>query len=95
MSEEPEDPERRFLGAGLIAVGGLMVVLCGGCTLYFLGSLDWAVKTGEPGAGAAPFIAACALFFGGAPTIIGVLILRRGLVRRRAARPPPSPPPPP
>jgi hypothetical protein len=94
MSEPRDKPNQSFAIGGLIAIGALMVTLCGGCTAYFLGSLAWASIVRDPGSGAVPFILPGVLIVGGIPTLIGALVLRSALNRWRGARPPPSAPPP-
>ena len=93
----PDDPDAtaRFVGAGTIAAGLLVVALCGSCTAAFVGGLVWSAISGDPGAGAVPFLMPIPLIIGGGPTLGGILLVRRGLRRRRNARPPPSSAPPP
>jgi len=90
MPDPQPDPTKRFFGAALTAIGGLMFGLCGLCTGVFL-------VTGLMPHEDAMF-AVIALFVGGIPTLIGFFVMRAGLRLYRGdkavATPPPSAPPP-
>jgi len=66
---------RRFFGYVLMAVGGLIALLCGGCTLVFLAS--------GIGQLALTAIVTAALVVGGIPTAVGVVLFALG---RRMAK---------
>jgi hypothetical protein len=58
---------QRFFAYVLLAVGGLVAVLCGGCTLLFLAlALNCSVRN------VAVFMTIAALIFGALPTAVGV-----------------------
>lgn len=88
----PRDPVRTFFGVALVAVGAMMMVLCGLCTaVFFIGGL---IPHGDAS------FSGLSLVIGGIPTAIGValFLVGRGMLRHppgdAALRPPPSPPPP-
>ena len=74
---------KSFLGALLMGVGGLIAALCGLCTVTFvangLGGPRGEIFTGAD-------VAVMALFIGGIPTLVGVLMFLGGRALRRAAR---------
>jgi hypothetical protein len=73
----------RFIGAALMAIGGLVATLCGACTAIFtVGSLASALR--ESGSSAASLFM-MALVIGGVPTLAGVFVFRTGLQRYRGA----------
>ncbi|HEY8004356.1 MAG TPA: hypothetical protein VIE16_09015 [Phenylobacterium sp.] len=79
MSEPPKpDPMNRFLGAAMIAVGGLIFGLCGLCTLTFL--VAGMIPQGDRS------FSVIALVVGGIPTGLGFLLLRGGLTMFRGRR---------
>lgn len=90
MPDAQRDPTRRFFGAALTAVGGLIFGLCGLCTGVFLVT---SLMPHEDG-----MLAVIALFVGGVPTLIGFFVMRAGLRLYRGGKdepkPPPSAPPP-
>jgi predicted benzoate:H+ symporter BenE len=90
MPDAQPDPTKRFFGAALTAIGGLIFALCGLCTGVFLVT---GLMPHED-----PSFAGIALFVGGIPTAIGFLVMRAGLRLYRGVkdgpRPPPSAPPP-
>lgn len=74
---------RSFFGAALMAVGGLIALLCGLCTLtYFVMGASDLAKGGEAGV-YAPIMMIASLLMGGVPTAVGVglFVLGRGLRR--------------
>lgn len=84
MSTPQRSPERRFIGAALMAVGGLIAALCGSCTLIFsvamiVESLNYPRELFS--------ILVMFLLVGGPPTLLGLLLFWWG---RRLRRPPPS-----
>ena len=93
MSDPRPDPTRRFFGAALTAIGGLMFALCGLCTGVFLvtGMMPHEDRS----------FAVIALVVGGIPTLIGFGVMQLGLTLYRGAKPgasdqakpPPSVPP--
>jgi hypothetical protein len=82
---------QRFFGYVLIAVGGLITVLCGGCTTIWFGGVVWnAILSGVhgnlnfgrfvTGFGA---LAVITMIVGGLPTAVGVVLF---VIGRRMAR---------
>lgn len=76
---------RRFFGAALIAVGGLMMVLCGGCgalifALYFVDA--FAHPNDAP-------MMLIPVVVGGVPALVGFGLFVCGRALRRPAAPPP------
>jgi hypothetical protein len=71
---------QRFFGYVLMAVGGLITVLCGGCTLVFLALT---LPSGMGQLAALTAIGTAALIVGGIPTAIGVVVFAFG---RRMAK---------
>jgi hypothetical protein len=101
MAELQPSPIARFFGAALMAVGALVIALCGACTLMFAGRSLIEIGRGHNGAQFAPIgILILALIVGGIPMLLGAAafwggrILWRGPRRPVAAKPPPSAPPP-
>lgn len=84
------EDSRSFLTGALIAAGGLMVALCGTCTVAFAGPAVWAIATHRNDY-MAPVVIMFAAVLGGIPTLIGALMLRSGLKRHRAGAKPPPP----
>jgi uncharacterized membrane protein len=76
----------RFVAGALVAVGGLMVLLCGSCTLVFGGVGLVSLIRGED-AGLSTFILAIAVIVGGLPTAAGVVLLVNGWKSWQANRP--------
>jgi MFS superfamily sulfate permease-like transporter len=64
----PETPRRRepdpYVGAAMMAVGGLIAALFGGCTLMIVAN--------------SPNSAVTPLILGGIPTLLGALLFRAG-----------------
>lgn len=85
---------KSFAAAAMITAGGLILLLCGPCTLFFAGSALITLVT-EQNTALSVQILIMALVVGGLPTLLGWFLLRSGLRRTRAAKPPPSSPPPP
>jgi hypothetical protein len=74
---------RSFFGAALIAVGGLVALLCGLCTLtYFVMGASSLGKGGEEGA-YGPIMMIASVLMGGAPTAIGVGLVLAGRAMRK------------
>jgi hypothetical protein len=82
------DKVTRFVAGALVAVGGLMVLLCGSCTLVFGGGALVGLARGED-AGLSCFILTMALIVGGVPTAGGLVLLVNGWKSWQANRPPP------
>lgn len=76
----------RFVAGALVAVGGLMVLLCGSCTLVFGGGGLVSLIRGED-AGLSTFILAIAVIVGGLPTAAGAVLLVNGWKSWQANRP--------
>ena len=83
-------PVTRFVGAALMAVGLLMMLLCGGCGAVFLVMFvgegiahpnDLAMGIMTP------------LFLGGLPALLGFGLFQGGRAVRGPRAPPASPPP--
>jgi hypothetical protein len=89
------DAVQRFFGYLLMAVGGLIAVLCGGCTAYFLWIELFSPFGGFIAEGHASLhelfnnfmqvviIGVMALIFGSLPTVVGVALFVAG---RRMAK---------
>ena len=83
MSEAPRpDPVQRFFGAALMAVGGLIAVLCGLCTLLVLGGslVTMAMNPSNLALMLTGVFSGALLvaIVGGLPTVVGILIFRWG-----------------
>lgn len=92
MSDMAPSPVARFFGGALVAVGALMMLLCGGCgVLFFLGFL-WSGLTSSNHEDVSMVI--IPIFVGGLPAVIGLglFIVGRAL-RRGPSRSPPLGPP--
>ena len=84
----------RFLGYLMMAVGGMIAVLCGGCTVYVTAATVLAPhanlsQTLATLGDLSPFLAV----FGGAPTLVGVVLFvsglrRAGLIDKQGQKPP-------
>jgi len=91
---------QRFFADALMAVGALITVLCGGCTVFFLGAAIWTVVLSvvhhgpqspaeRYNAGFGPVIGISAIIVGGLPTAVGVALFLSGRrMKRRAIAPP-------
>jgi len=91
MSEPRPDAVQRFFGAALVAIGVLMMVLCGGCgAIIFL----FYVFDGLAHPNDMP-MAIIPIFVGGVPALIGLGLFAGGRALRRPTKPPPSSAPPP
>lgn len=90
MSED--SARRRLFGALLMALGGLIALLCGLCSLSSFVGMTWGMissLTAGYGAGALSgllFSLVIVGVVGGLPTFVGVLMFRRGLRMRRGAQ---------
>jgi hypothetical protein len=84
---------RRFIAGALVAVGGLMVLLCGSCTVMFGGGGLIGLIQGEDAALSGTLLITAALL-GGLPTTAGVVLVRSGLktLREGNAHQPEQPP---
>ena len=91
MPERPPQRVTRFFGAALMAVGFLMMLLCGGCGAVFLVMFvgdgiahpnDLAIGIATP------------LLLGGVPALLGLGLFVVGRGVRDGPKPPPSAPPP-
>ncbi len=82
MSEEGHDALGRFVGGLILAVGLLIALLSGACTLAVAGPSLLGVLRGESGAGGGIVLA---LIFGAAPFAGGVALVLLGwsIVRPR------------
>ena len=88
MSDLAPSPTARFFGGALIAVGALMMLLCGGCgVLFFLGFL-WSGLTSSNHEDVSMVI--IPIFVGGLPAGIGLGLFIVGRALRRG--PPPRGP---
>ena len=84
------DDLRSFWAWLVLTAGGLIVLLCGPCTLFFGGgALVELLKGGD--ASMATFILAVALILGGIPTAGGVVLVINGFQSLRKMRQPPPP----
>jgi len=91
---------QRFFADALMAVGALITVLCGGCTVFFLGTAIWAILPSvvhhgplspaeRHNASSGPVFGIGATIVGGLPTAIGVALFISGRrMKRRATAPP-------
>lgn len=67
---------QRFFGALLMAVGGLIALLCGGCgAIFIVGGL---VSLFSPSPQDGPMIAGMGLVVGGIPALLGVAMFLAG-----------------
>ena len=87
MTEPLPDPQvsrsDRMLGAAMMTIGGLLVVLCGGCTLL---SANMLMAISAEGTGASsPNAVIIPLITGGPPTVAGALLFLAGWRRYRKA----------
>lgn len=90
----PEAARRRLFGALLMAIGGLIALLCGLCSLTTLLGMTWGLLSSL----ASGFRAGLMLgvlwslllvgVVGGIPTLVGVVLFRSGQRMRRDAQPP-------
>ncbi|MEW5685642.1 MAG: hypothetical protein AB1942_12045 [Pseudomonadota bacterium] len=70
-------PVRRYLGAGLMAVGALIAALCGSCGALFAGGALLGLANGDDAALVAMILGAAAIL-GGLPALAGVILFRLG-----------------
>jgi NADH:ubiquinone oxidoreductase subunit 5 (subunit L)/multisubunit Na+/H+ antiporter MnhA subunit len=93
------DAERRFFANVLMAIGGLMMFLCGGCTLFFymneiLSILSFFLHRGPSSfqdrelVGNAEIFAIVTTVVGGIPTAVGVTLFFVGRRMKRRVTPP-------
>jgi hypothetical protein len=71
------DGTTRFIAGALIAVGAILVLLAGPCTLFFGGGALVELFSGGD-ASLAGFILAVSLIFGGLPTAAGIVLIVNG-----------------
>lgn len=83
------DPVGRFFGGALMAVGGLIALLCGTCTGFFmiLSAVSMAQYPSAMSLGSILSGLLLYLLVGGLPTLIGVFLFRIGLRRFRPPKP--------
>lgn len=87
MSDASSSPVARFFGGALVAVGFLMMLLCGGCgVLFFLGFL-WSGLTSSNHEDVTMVI--LPVLLGGLPAGLGLGLFIAGRALRRG---PPRPP---
>ncbi|MGH6909147.1 MAG: hypothetical protein ACREE0_16980 [Phenylobacterium sp.] len=95
MTDADSDPVRSFFGAALIAVGFLMMLLCGGCgALFFIAFLIGGIASSNH---EDISMVIMPIVLGGVPALVGFGLFVAGRALRRPAsdpRPPPSAPPP-
>jgi hypothetical protein len=95
MTEPQPGPMRGFVGNAMLAVGIIMVALCGTCTAYFvIGSLIDLAQGHSGGEFDSGSILVMAAMLGLPPIVVGALLVWGGSRLRRAPRPPPASPPP-
>ena len=75
----------RFFGAILMAVGGLVAVLCGGCTAIAVGLGVYEIAVGKA-RGEDFGLIVMFLIFGGVPFVVGAGLFLAGRAMRRAGR---------
>lgn len=90
MSEARPDPVQRFFGAALIAIGVLMMVLCGGCgaIIFLFYVFDGLAHPNDMSMAIIP------IFVGGVPALIGLGLFAGGRALRGGPKPPPRTEPP-
>ncbi|HEY8004355.1 MAG TPA: hypothetical protein VIE16_09010 [Phenylobacterium sp.] len=86
---------RDFLTGAMIAVGFVMIALCGACTLFFtIGGLSDLADNHSRGEFDPRTSLALVSMVGWPPTLVGVLLVWAGYwLRRRSRRRPSAPPP--
>ncbi|MEW5685641.1 MAG: hypothetical protein AB1942_12040 [Pseudomonadota bacterium] len=84
MTGPQASPELRFVGAAMMAVGGLIAALCGSCTLVITIAM---IAQSLDSLGDVAQVFPIFLVVGGIPTLLGVLLFAWG---RRLRRPPRS-----
>jgi hypothetical protein len=78
----------------MIAVGALILTLCGSCTSYFAGAALWdMIAHGNAGGNLVVLFVAGVI--GGIPTAGGIALFLLGFDRAQQGRKPPKPPSPP
>ena len=94
MSIDPGAPETgdravvKLFGALLMAVGGLVVLLCGLCSLGFLGmTLASTIQSPSTAAGMLAIVIGAAAVFGGVPGLCGLAVFIWGRNLYRGRRP--------
>lgn len=80
MGGEEQGWEGGFAGNFMVAIGVLIIFLCGGCTLAF--SLPMLIQAISSGSAKGLGYLMVPLIVGGLPTLIGVMMVRAGLRRR-------------
>ncbi|HEY2740278.1 MAG TPA: hypothetical protein VGK45_17845 [Thermoanaerobaculia bacterium] len=95
MTDPNSGAMRSFLTGAMIAVGFVMVALCGTCTLIFtIGGLSDLANNHSGGEFDPRTTLALTAMLGGPPTLIGGLLIWGGYWLRRRPKPPLSAPPP-
>ncbi len=80
-----------FITGAMLAVGALLLTLCGTCTLYVGGGGLWSILSGKEDRSLGGVILVTALVIGGLPTLGGLVLVLEGLKRVRRSRPQPPP----
>jgi len=91
MTEPRRDPSAKFISAGMVAIGALLVTLCGGCTLYFGGASLWDLLQGRSEQGYGPVILIVALVIAfvlssSLPRVVSRPIEELAIVARKVTR---------
>ena len=83
---EPESPVRGFFGAALIAIGFLMMLLCGGCgALFFAGFLISGMASSNH---EDISMVIMPIVLGGVPALVGFGLFAAGRSLRPSRKPP-------
>jgi len=92
MSDLRPSPAARFFGGALVAIGVLMMLLCGGCGAVFFLAFLWSGLTSSNHEDVSMVV--LPIFLGGLPAGIGLglFIVGRALRRGPARRPTLGPP---
>jgi len=87
------DDARSFWAWVVLTTGGLIILLCGPCTLFFASGALVGLAKGED-AGLAGFILVVSLIIGGLPTAGGIVLALNGFesLRKLRSQPPAGPP---
>lgn len=82
---QPESPVRGFFGAALIAIGALMMLLCGGCgALFFIGFLISGLTSSNNGDLSMVIMP---IVLGGVPALLGFGLFAAGRRLRKPSAP--------
>ncbi|MDB5434910.1 MAG: hypothetical protein JWR47_1167 [Phenylobacterium sp.] len=96
MTESQLSPMRGFVASAMIAVGMLLVALCGTCSAFFaISALADILTRGLHSGGEFSSVSVLQVtpVFGGPPILVGAALIWGGLRLRRAPKPPPASPP--